>query len=317
MGTRVYPKYSDLPTLPGGDRHAWEVFGREDQLGTLNFITPEAVAKASRSVRAGRVFNLSLPLNLPEPNLVGHRQTYIHHIEITRTGRDDHLDRFYPQASSQWDGLAHIRFREFGYYGGREEARLDAGELGIDRMAERGVVGRGVLVDAAGFFAWQGRPLNPTERVALGPEDLEAVLAWEQVRVEPGDILLVRTGWLEWYLSLGPEERQALGGSADGGTLRCPGLAPGVETAAWLWDHRIAAVAADNPALEVLPVRREEGFLHRRLIALLGMPIGELWYLAGLAQACRSFSRYTFLLVSVPLKIPRGVGSPNNACAIL
>lgn len=317
MGTEHYPKYTKLPALAGGERHAWGVFGPDDQLGTLNFITPQAVAAAAATVREGRVFNLSLPLNLPEPNLVSRRQTYRHHIEVTRTGRDDWLDQFYLQASSQWDGLAYIRYREFGYYGGRDEEKLDAGELGMDILADHGIVGRGVLVDAAAFFVHRGRPIVPNERVPIQPEDLEAILEWEKVKLQPGDILLVRTGWLSWYLALPPAERQALAGAADGGTLQCPGLAPGTEMAAWLWDHRVAAVAADNPALEALPVRREEGFLHRRLVALLGMPIGELWYLDQLAQACRQIGRYVFLLVSVPLKIPKGVGSPNNACAIL
>jgi hypothetical protein len=87
--------------------------------------------------------------------------------------------------------------------------------------------------------------------------------------------------------------------------------------AEWLWNHRIAAVAADNPALEVLRVRKEDGFLHRRIMALLGMPIGEFWYLEELSHACRERGRWDFFLTSAPLNLPRGVGSPSNAYAIL
>lgn len=311
------PKYEGLPRLPTGERHAWDVFGRSDQLGTLNFLTPREVLKAVRTVSAGRVINLSLPLNRPDPSLVSTRQIYRHYVSTGRLARDDWLDGFYPQASSQWDGLQHIRYRQFGFYGGREDPDLDRGELGIDVIARRGIVGRGVLVDAAAYFESAGRPLEPTGRVAIGPDDLEATLAWEGVGLEPGDILLLRTGWLRWYLGLDEAGRRALAGGLDGGTLATPGLDPGPRTAAWLWDRRVAAVAADNPAVEALPVRREEGFLHQRLIALLGMPLGELWDLEELAAACRAEGRYYFLLVSAPLNIPGGVGSPCNAYAVL
>ncbi len=311
------PKYAELPQLPTGERYAWDVFGRSDQLGTLNFITPREVLRAVRTVSAGRVINLSLPLNLPDPSLVSTRQVYRHYVSTGRLARDDWLDGFYPQASTQWDGLQHIRYRQFGFYGGREDPDLDRGELGIDVIARRGIVGRGVLLDAAAYFEAVGRPLDPTGRVGIGPDDLEAVLGWEGVGLEAGDILLLRTGWLRWYLGLDEAGRKALAGGLDGGTLATPGLDPGPATAAWLWDRRVAAVAADNPAVEALPVRREEGFLHQRLIALLGMSLGELWDLEELSAACRAEGRHYFLLVSAPLNIPGGVGSPANAYAIL
>lgn len=311
------PKFDDLPQLPTGERHSWDVFGRADQLGTLNFITPSQVLRAIRTVTEGRVINLSLPLDLPNPSLVSTRRVYQHYVSTGRLARDDWLDGFYPQASSQWDSLQHIRYRQFGFYGGREDADLDRGELGIDVIARRGIVGRGVLVDAAACFEALGRPLPPDRRTVLRPHDLERVLAWEKVEIEPGDILVIRTGWVRWYLGLDEAGRKSLAGGLDGGTLETVGLDPGQPTAAWLWDHRVAAVAADNPAVEALPVRREEGFLHQRLIALLGMPLGELWDLEELSAACRELGRYYFLLVSAPLNIPRGVGSPANAYAIL
>ncbi|MGH7490591.1 MAG: cyclase family protein, partial [bacterium] len=73
----------------------------------------------------------------------------------------------------------------------------------------------------------------------------------------------------------------------------------------------------DNPALEALKVDRSVGFLHRLLIPLLGLPIGELWDLEQLSEACESNRRYTFLITSSPLNLPNGVGSPANAYAIL
>jgi hypothetical protein len=98
--------------------------------------------------------------------------------------------------------------------------------------------------------------------------------------------------------------------------MACPGLDPSQATAAWVWDQHIAAMAADNVALEALPVEAAVGFQHRRLIALQGMPIGEVWDLDELAQDCAQDGVYEFMLVSAPLYLPGGVGSPPNAYAI-
>lgn len=311
--------YQQLPVFETtGEHHNWGFFGNEDHVGTLNFITRESIGQAAKLVLTGRTVCLSLPLNLPQPPLAHGRKPFSHDVEVTRSGRDDKVDNFYLQCSSQWDGLAHIRYREFGYYGGRQDPQVEAGELGIDWIARRGIIARGVLVDFARFYWDQGIPLDATTRVPLGPEAIEEVLEWSGSEVHPGDVLLFRTGWLEWYLALENDERDRLAGAltnTDGG-IECPGLAPGVETAEWLWNRRVAAVAADNPALESLRVRPSEGFLHRRILALLGMPVGEFWFLEELSRVCRDTSRYEFFLTSAPLNLVGGVGSPNNAYAI-
>ncbi len=225
---------------------------------------------------------------------------------------------FSPQGSSQWDGLRHVRYKQFGYYGGRQEEDLAGADLGIDRMAEQGIVTRGVLIDVPAFRAAHGRDCPADQREPVSVQEIDAICAWERVRLRPGDILLLRTGWLAWYLALDEAGRSRLKGSlhnGDGG-LDCPGLASGVATAQWLWDHQVAAVAADNPALEVLRVEPEVGFLHRFLIPMLGMPIGEFWYLEGLHQACLDDRRFTCCLFSQPLRMPRAAGSPSNALAV-
>ena len=99
--------------------------------------------------------------------------------------------------------------------------------------------------------------------------------------------------------------------------LRFPGIGPDEEMASYLWDLHIAAVAADNPALEAWPPGPESGgFLHFRLIPLLGMNIGEFWYLEDLAADCAQDGVYEFMFTSAPLNVPGGVGSPPNALAI-
>jgi kynurenine formamidase len=314
------PKYRDLESIPGtGARRNWGLFGDGDEIGTVNFLTDSDVRKSSGLVKYGRVINLSLPLNLPDPPL-GSRNPYSHEISVRRNGRDDVLSGFYPQGSTQWDGLQHVRYREYGYYGGRSEDELSAGALGIDRLAAHGLIGRGVLIDFAGYRASTGKPLDPCLRYRMTPADIEATLHYQSVALEEGDVLLLRTGWLTWYLSLTPPERAALRGrlhNRDETGINCPGLDPHPETAAYLWDNRVAAIAADNPTVEALQVKKEEGFLHRLLIPLLGMPLGEFWPLDELAEACRDSRRYEFMFVSVPFNLPNGVGSPGNGVAIL
>jgi hypothetical protein len=316
----VIPNYRDLPVIAEtGEHHSWDVFGRHDELGTLNFVEPKTVVAATQGVRDGLVICLSLPLNVPYPALTSARPPYTHTVTRSRSGRDDSLSGFYLQCSSQWDSLQHIRYREFGYYGGREEEELDRGALGIDVMARHGIVGRGILVDVERYARQQGMPYAADRRISITPEMLDAVLAAQGTVPKSADILLLRTGWLTWYLMLDTAGREAMQGRQRGGegAMSCPGLAPGVAMAAWLWDRRISAVAADNPALEVMPVMREEGFLHRRILTLLGMPIGEFFAVDELAAACAERQDWTFLFTSAPLNLPNGVGSPNNAYAVL
>lgn len=314
------PCYRDLPVIEEtGEHHSWDVFGRSDELGTLNFLTPQIVRDAAQSVRSGEVVCLSLPLDLPSPALSGNRPPYRHDVTRTRGGRDDSISGFFLQCSSQWDSLQHIRYREFGYYGGREEEELDRGALGVDVMARKGIVGRGVLVDAERHMRLAGRAMRPDARYPIGPDLLDEVLAAQQSVLRPGDILILRTGWLGWYLDLDAAGRAGMQGRQRGGDggMECPGLHAGAATAGWLWDHRISAVAADNPALEAMRIDREEGFLHRRILTLLGMPIGEFFLLERLAETCAARGDWTFFFTSAPLNLPRGVGSPNNAYAIL
>jgi kynurenine formamidase len=303
-----------------GERYAWGVFGPDDQLGTINLLSPELVVAAAKLVRRGRVINLSLPLDTPTTLYQGEtRSGYKHRMSVSRGGRDDLLDNFAMQGSTQWDGLRHVRYREFGYWGGLQDEDVDGkGLLGIERWAQHGIVGRGVLIDAVRYFERAGAPLDPCVKKSITPPEIEACLADAGVSVQAGDILLLRTGWLRWFRSLSAAEQEGLRGRLNPGEdgLDMPGLDASASTAGWLWDKRVAAIAADNPALEVLRVDAAVGFQHRRLIALQGMAIGELWDLEELAADCAADGVYEFMLVSAPLNVPGAVGSPANAYAI-
>jgi kynurenine formamidase len=281
--------------------------------------------------KRGKRFSLSLPLDVPSPPLFG-REGYRHRVVTMGSNVfDDRLDGFSPQGSSQWDAFSHYGHSELGFYGGRDAGAVRQGALGVDTMARRGIVGRGVLLDVARFSAACGRPVDPESGVAFDAGLLAATAEWAKVELRLGDILCVRTGWLAWYLQLPASERAQLAGHGDAdGTgrpqrrLSAPGLQASDEVAEYLWDHGIVAVVSDNPAVEA-PRRDEQGVrlpanhdltLHTRLIAMLGIAFGELFNVEELATDCANDGGYEFLFVAAPLHVPGGFGSPANALAL-
>lgn len=308
------PDYDDLPlNAELGMRHSWGVFGEGDQLGTLNHLRPESRVAASSLIQRGRVFNLSLPLNLPDPPLF-RRKPYEHHIvPLGRNEQDDYVDQFYLQVSSQWDGFRHVAAREFGYYNGTpaEQARDGGDRLGIEHFVEHGLFGRAVLIDVAGHMASRGESIAPLSSFAIMAEHVEEARAAQGVEIREGDVLLLRTGWMQGYTVADGEGRANFAK-----TFAFPGLYAGEETARYLWNLRIAAIAADNPALEVAPGDRAAGSLHRRILPMLGMPIGELFNFEELAADCRADGRWEAFFAAVPLYLPGGVASPANAAVL-
>jgi kynurenine formamidase len=319
--SRRVPRFEDLPVLGDtGERHSWDVFGRDDVFGCLNFITPEAVVAASREIRAGRVVNLNMQVGEPQPQFWSARPRPRHTVETKRNTRDDSLDDFNTQGSTQIDGFGHHRFRQFGYFGGRQDEDVnEAGVLGIDAWADRGIVGRGVLADVASYLAFAGTPLDPAQRCPIGPELLDATLAHQGTECRPGDMLVIRTGWLEWYQDLPAQERESLAASwsADRSLASLPGISPGQDAAAWLWDRRVSLLALDNPTAETLPYVPAEGWAHHRVLVLLGVPLGELWDVRALSRACAEEQQWSFLLSVAPMNLPGGAASPANAYAVL
>ena len=304
--------YRDLPVLMGDYRHAWGEFPDGDQFGCLSRITPEARRTALATVREGRTVGLSLPLDLPDPPMFG-REPYEHVVFAPgRNNLDDRLEGFFLQASTQWDGFRHVRAREHGFWQGHPGEFDGTDDLGIQAWAQTGIVGRGVLLDLSQPYrdlVAAGR--NDADHI-IEVADLEAAAEEAGVEVRPGDVLCLRTGWLERYLSGDPGERRELAG-----TRRWPGLSSAADMAERLWDWGIAAVVADNPAVEFAPGRKDRGSLHRRLIPLLGLPLGELFDLEELTAACRERGSWEFLFVGIPLNLPGGVGSPGNAVAMI
>jgi kynurenine formamidase len=313
------PRYDELPVREGAPKGAaWGVFGDADELGTINLLTPGNVLKAAAEIRTGKVFPLNLPLNLPDPPLYG-RGAPRHHVfplPMAEFFTDDYLDNFYPQCSSQWDAVGHIKHPVHGHYNGLPESEVTGRggggtRLGIENLARRGIAGRGVLVDAARYFQRRGKTIECTGTDVISIKDLEAALAEQKTRLRPGDILLIRVGWLKSYLASSQEVRTQVAQVPN-----APGVEATIEMARWLWDNKIAAVASDTPAFEAVNTQEPHELLHPHLLAFFGMPIGEMWDMEALADDCAMDKRYSFFLTSAPLNIPGGVGSPPNALAI-
>jgi kynurenine formamidase len=313
------PSYDELPVRKGAPAGAaWGVFGDDDEVGTINLLTPERVVEASYSIRSGKVFALNLPINIPDPPLFT-RGKHTHTVKIFPTADfvlDDYLDNFYPQASSQWDALAHVKHPIHGAYNGIPDNQMTGRggmRLGIDNLARRGIAGRGVLADVARYYDRIGKSIDFTKAKSIPLADVQATLEDEGVELRAGDILLIRIGWTKFYLSASEELKAELAKETV-----VPGIEGGERTARWLWDNHLAAVASDSPALEALPkpAGEEMEFLHFHMLAFFGMPIGEMWNLEGLAEDCAADERYEFFLTSAPLNVPGGVGSPPNALAI-
>ena len=312
------PSFDELPIKSDAPPHsAWGVFGDDDQIGTINLLTPERVAAAARLVKSGQVFALNWELELPHPPLFG-RAVLQHTIKSRRKNVfDDVYDNFNTQSSSQWDGLTHFGHPEHGFYNGVQAEQITGQpgtRNGIEHWARRGIAGRGVLIDYPKFALEHGIAFAPNIRCEISAEQMEAAAKWQNVEFQIGDILILRTGWIEWYLTLDAEERAQL---SQPGALEIGGLRQGEDSLRFLWDNHFAAIATDNPDFEAYPASEEKGgMMHSTIIGLWGMPIGEMFNLDPLAKACAEDGSYEFLFTSAPLNKLGGVASPPNALAI-
>lgn len=331
---KTLPTYSELLGREDGPPgSAWGVFGSDDELGTLNHLGPDGVRAGIACVKTGQVINLDLPLDAFPDALIPTRKPLKHTLFANNPHhRDEVLDSFFTQAATQLDGLRHIGHPEHGFYNGADPDRFVAGDpfLGINRYAERGIVGRGVLLDVDRHLRMRGAPLDHAAGPAIPIMLVAETAVAQQVELRPGDILMIRTGWVHHHLcDRSPAQRRA-----DIHELTSTGLEPSHDTIAWLWDNRFSVVGMDNVAVEVWPRRPDSplltdaerrgdapitghsGLMHRVLIPLLGMALGELWALDELAEHCAADGRWDCMFVAKPLNLTGGAGSPLNGIAI-
>lgn len=316
----TYAQLGEHGEAPAGS--TWGLFGPDDQVGTLNLVGNREVLEAARCIRSGEVYALDYPLDEFDPPLAPTRHTPEHRIFSRHPDhRDDVIDSLYPQAGSQWDGLRHRRHHAYGFYNRTPDEAIttNSDTLGVSNWSERGIVARGILLDVTRSGGLDGRSLDHWSGEHIGVRELEQALDRQGASPTVGDVLLLHTGWADWFLELPPDDQAAVREHR-----RFTGVTQEREILAWLWNHGFAAVASDTFAFEALPAREDSpfmtetdaGMMHQELIALLGYAVGELWRLRPLAEACSADGRYTCMLTSKPLNVRGGVGSPCNALAI-
>lgn len=299
----------------------WNRWGSEDRLGTLNHLTAERVASAAHLVRAGRTIDLSIPLssNGPQTGMIG-RINPSHHMSLTPHDYCHHDLGLRPkgtfvaddfiymplQSVTQWDGLGHFGYDDFLYNGVPAHSvstLAGSSELSIHQLAQKGIIGRGVLLDIAGLKGVEILDAGTIVTVA----DLEEAEERQAVRVGPGDILLIRTGWMR-HITVHNNKDVFWNGE------------PGVDlsAASWLQERSVAALAADNYQVEVGQPNASvyDAPCHAVFIRDMGLTLGELFDLESLAQDCRNDGVWEFLLVATPLKVIGGVGTPITPIAV-
>lgn len=305
------PDYDELPVDEAlGMRHSWGVLDRD--LGSLSNGSRAAVLTGVRTVTEGETVSLNLSLGEIDPPLFG-RARWEHRVHATeRNIFEDELHGYNPQSGSQWDGFRHVRARDRGFYGGVTDLEQAGDALGIEHLANHGVVGRGVLLDLPAYYERVGQQHDPLGPSPIDATDLQAAMDAQGVVPRAGDIVCVRTGWVGAYRALTRERR-----GEEQLWRQFTGLRADEPMARLLWNLRPGAVATDNPGFEWAPGSRDDGFLHWRLQPMLGMVMGELLDFETLARRCAELGRHEFLFVAAPLPVPGGLSSPANAVALL
>ncbi|KAJ5567839.1 hypothetical protein N7535_007145 [Penicillium sp. DV-2018c] len=296
------PAFDSLPLRKDGPRgNAWGMFGDQDQMGMLNLLTPENTAAAAREIVEGVRISTDWALNSMATPCFG-RSAFEHVIKnkAPRPVNDDILV-FNTQSSSQWDGFRHYGSAQGTFFNGCTQEEVENSHRnGIHVWADHGgIVGRGVLLDYAGWAKSNGKEVNCFETQSIPASVLQEVAASQKTTVRPGDILFIRTGWTRAYDELPQTECQRL---ADYAAPPVIGVESSEATLRWIWDLQVAAVAGDMPSFEAYPCQNKDFFLHEWLLAGWGVPIGELFDLEQLSQECRKRGRWSFFFSSVPLK---------------
>jgi kynurenine formamidase len=284
----------------------WGRWGKEDERGALNFITPEIRARAAKTVQSGEIVPLALPLSTQttpdNPQPVQHMMLHSGPPGVAA------LDYFgmapHGMAFTHLDALCHVFWQGKMYNGfsDREVGRFGARKCAID-VTRDGVMSRGVLLDipAAKKVDW----LDPGD--AIFPEDLDAAEKLGRMTVGEGDVLLLRTG---------RHQRRKVKGAWDPRREGLPGL--DASCLQWIHDRRVAVIGCDAVSdIAPSPYGAAMGLpIHVGTLVMMGVHLIDNADFDALAEKCKKLSRYEFLFTMAPLILERGTGSPVNPIAI-
>ena len=303
----------------------WGRWGPDDELGALNHLDAGEVLRGVRHITSGEVFTLQVRMGRTDgpgdPRWPGRRGIERRNVldESTWDGEGapafpgglhcaDDTAKIFLQGSTQYDALGHV------WYDGRlwngYDARTTIG--GMDKasvlpIAEKGVVGRGVLVDMARHRGKDWLDKGET----FDHDDLEEVAAAQGVTIEPHDVLCVRTGFMRYWYELN-DPAAFYEGFCE------PGLTYSRELVEWFQSREIPNLVTDTMGNEVTH-EPESGValpLHCALMRNLGVAFTEIAWLDDLADACAADGRWSFLYVAAPLKVVNGTGAPVNPVVI-
>lgn len=281
----------------------WGRWGKTDELGALNLISPEAIVKAAHLVKKGKVYSLSIQIRDGKkfPRLA-FRPENMHFVRVWERGgygggggtAEDTLVLGCHGTSTHMDALCHMWSEGKMYNGFPAELIKGHGALKLGIQNVKGIVSRGVLLDVAalkGVDYLEGGYL-------ITPDDLQACCDREGVRVESGDVALVRTGWPKTYY----ESSEKYNGSQ-------PGL--GGAAGLWLLERGIVAVGCDNSAVGAMGAPAG-GDIHDIYLKQAGAYLIEMMDLEPIAQD----KVYEFLFMLAPLLVTGGTGSSVNPLAV-
>lgn len=313
-----------IPDILADSPDNWGKWGDDDEIGALNYLTEEEVLRGATCINEGKRFNLGIPLARPEgdpafPNDV--RQSIQHYMVVDKShyeaGKIDSHDGSYASDDVVILPLhhgTHVDALGHGWYGDKlyndfdpETTKGGLEKGSIQPIAEQGIVGRGVLVDIARHRGV--KHVKKGDRITL--DEIKNCLDEQDIEIEPRDIPLVRTGWLEIFYDEGKEEFFE-------GHYREPGLTYSEELVEWFHEMEIPAFGTDTLVNEqtisdttgtVMP-------LHSPLLRDLGVLFIEALLLDQLAEDCFSDGQFTFMLIVSGLKFAQGTGSPVNPMAI-
>ena len=292
----------------------WGRWGEDDQLGTLNLVTAEKVRAATALVTEGRSVSLARVVEFaPKPDRHEAGVPPIHFMQASGDGAPAEG----AGGAHDWAGLplhghylTHLDAHSHLFYERRTYNGIDAADVVTDRGAMRGgidaagqgIVSRGVLLDvprARGVDWLEGND-------AVTTDDLDAAEALAGVRCEPGDVVVIRTGY-------GARRALADGGASGG----LPGLGAGCLP--WIRERDLAVLGTETGT-----DRFPSGFagritapVHTVCIVAMGMWIIDNLDLEPLAADCDALGRRHFLFTAAPLRLRNSTGSPFNPLAVL
>ena len=292
----------------------WGKWGKDDELGTLNYITPEKMRAAAALVKSGRSVSMEIPINTAagpdNPNPAIHYMCTTHDIDVgagpgLNFATDFLAIQFHGDCHTHIDALCHIAYKGQLYNGRPANTVTARGSLGLDITAyRRGIVGRGIMIDVPRYrgVKW----LEPGEAVAA--LEIEAIETAQGVKLGEGDIMVFCTGHHRRRLELGAWDPGYTGQGRAGLHPDCVKL---------MHERKVAVFLPDGDGETVpAPVEALSYPIHPLQVTAMGMCVADSLQLEDLAKACEEEQRWEFLVVLAPLALPKATGSPFNPIAI-